>query len=282
MTETPTESKEVAKRPVALGAKMGDLDAAYRLSKALAMAKMMPDGLQGKPSDVLALMLYGQDLGLTPMQSIQGIYVVKGKPQISGQLWIALAKQRGHRVFVPCRDCGDAPEKHPAAGHAYVRDHDATRCTIKVVRGDTGEMHAETFTIDDARTAKLLTNDNWTKYPKRMLLWRAATDCLRFLAPEIALGFYTWGDDVTDDAPAVEQVDESAVVADGQTVESKVTQVRLKDEIGQLADEFDFSRTAPQDADDEPVEPEPADDYVCEQCGAVGQHFEEYCTGAVS
>lgn len=271
-----TESTEIMRQPVSLGAPMTDLDTAYRLSKALAMAAIMPDTLRGKPNDVLAVMLYGQDLGLSPMQAVQGIYVVKGKPQISGQLWIALAKQRGHRVFVPCRQCGEAPEKHPAAGHPYVADHDTTRCTVRVVRGDTGETHAETFTIEDARTAKLLTNDNWSKYPKRMLLWRAATDCLRFIAPEIALGFYAWGDDVTDEAPTVEQV----VAEPVKTVETKVTEAVLTDQISQLADQFDFSGKANEQTDEtepETYEPEPADNYACEICGVKGQHFEEFC-----
>jgi hypothetical protein len=87
---------EIVKKPVDLGKPVLDLDDAYRLSKALSMASVLPDTIRGNPNDVLALMLYGQDLGMSPMQSIQGIYVVKGKPQLSATTWIALARQRGH------------------------------------------------------------------------------------------------------------------------------------------------------------------------------------------
>jgi hypothetical protein len=95
---------------------MTDLDEAYRLSKNLALASLMPDALRGKPSDVLAMMLYGQDLGLSPMQAIQGIYVVKGKPQLSGTTWIALARKAGHRVrIIESNDVhgGDRPLGRP-------------------------------------------------------------------------------------------------------------------------------------------------------------------------
>src|SRR5689334_20651647 len=86
------------RRPVALGSRLTDLDSAFRLAKNLAVADLMPRDLKQKPSDVLAIMMYGQDLGLTPMQSIQGIYVVKGKPQLSSQTWTALARRAGHKL----------------------------------------------------------------------------------------------------------------------------------------------------------------------------------------
>lgn len=162
------------KAPVTLSRPLTDIDQAWRMATALASSSLLPDALRNKASDVLSMILYGQDLGLSPMQAIQGIYVVKGKPQMSAQTWIALTRRAGHRLSV--------------------LEHTAEKCTVEITRGDTGEAHAETFTIADAQTAKLTSNDTWSKYPKRMLLARAVTNCCRFICPEIALGFGTEGE----------------------------------------------------------------------------------------
>jgi hypothetical protein len=171
------------KAPVSLSRPLTDIDQAWRMATALAASSLLPDALRNKASDVLSMILYGQDLGLSPMQSIQGIYVVKGKPQLSAQTWIALTRRAGHRLSV--------------------LEHTAETCTVEIVRGDTGETHAETFTIADAKTAKLTSADGmYTKYPKRMLLARAVSNCCRFACPEIALGFSIEGEyDEPDAAP---------------------------------------------------------------------------------
>lgn len=160
--------------PVSLSRPLTDIDQAWRMAQALAGSSLLPDALRNRASDVLSMILYGQDLGLSPMQAIQGIYVVKGKPQMSAQTWIALTRRAGHRIAVT--------------------EHTTETCTVEITRGDTGESHAETFTIADARTAKLTSNDTWTKYPKRMLLARAVTNACRFICPEIALGFGAEGE----------------------------------------------------------------------------------------
>ena len=66
-----TTTDETGNRlPVAVGIPLNGLDEAFRLAKNLAVASVLPDSLRGKPSDVLAIVLYGQELGLAPMQAI--------------------------------------------------------------------------------------------------------------------------------------------------------------------------------------------------------------------
>ncbi len=84
--------------PVSVGIPLNGLDEAYRLAQALPLAAVVPKDLKGKPSDILAVLLYGLELGLAPMQSLQGIYIVKGKPQLSSQTWTAMARRAGHKV----------------------------------------------------------------------------------------------------------------------------------------------------------------------------------------
>jgi len=159
------------KQPVALGRPQNDFDTAYRLSGNLAASSLLPDTLRGKPSDVLVTVLYGQELGLAPMQAIQSIYVVKGRPTISAQLWVALTRRAGHKFRV----IDETPES----------------CTVEVERSDDpGHPTRVTYTLEQARVAGLLSNSTWRNHPHAMLYARAASTACRRACPEIALGFY--------------------------------------------------------------------------------------------
>jgi hypothetical protein len=61
-----------------------DLHGQMELAKVLGMSALLPQALRGKPADVLVTVMYGREMGLTPMQSIQGIYVVNGRPPAPG------------------------------------------------------------------------------------------------------------------------------------------------------------------------------------------------------
>ena len=123
----------------------------------------------------------------------------------------------------------------PAASTARTR---SATCTIEITRGDTGESHAETFTIEDARTAKLLSNGVWLTYPKRMLLARAVTNCCRFICPEIALGFGAEGE---YDEPAASPEQALAHAVDARTPEPEpedVHDAEVVDEPAQTDEEI--------------------------------------------
>jgi hypothetical protein len=156
--------------PVHLVGPQDDLEQAFRLAKALAMSTIIPDSLRGKPSDILVITLYGQELGLAPMQAIQVIDVVKGRPTLRANLWVALARRAGHKVRVP-----------EATGEA---------CTVTVIRHDDpdGPITAR-YTIEDAKQARLLSNTNYQTNPAAMLYARAASTAIRRACPEVAMGF---------------------------------------------------------------------------------------------
>lgn len=285
-TSTTTPSTEVATRQpkkvaVNVGVPLKGLDEAYRLSQALAMAGLMPKDLRGKPSDVLAILLYGQEVGLAPMQAIQGIYVVNSRPTLAAQTWLALLRRSGHRAFVPCKTCDGAGEDHlpgkPHADHRYDPDHDERRCRVTIVRGDTGAMHTEKFDLDDAKTAGLAGKDIWKAHPRRMTLARAVSNCARFICPEVAMGFYAEGeelDDADDIAPGVFHVAEPAVGArttgpaagsapidEAEIVEPEAA----REEVSRIAEEFDFAGSASDQARAQ---------NVCTECGQTG-HFDD-------
>jgi len=183
---------EQVKPPVPLSGQIADLDSAYRYACALAQADILPQDLRGKPSNVLLIMLYGQYLNIPPVISTQVISVVKGRPQIAGKMLLAKVREAGHKPKIV---------------------HGDGKCTVTIVRGDDGTEHTEEFTLDDAVTAKLCTIKDgrpyarskngeplpWENYPTRMLMWRAVSQCVDIICPEVKMGFGVEGEYGADD-----------------------------------------------------------------------------------
>lgn len=159
-----------SKPPVQLIGPQDDLEQAYRFAQALAQSQLVPEALRGKPSDILVITLFGQELGLPPMQAMQVIDVMKGRPTLRANLWVALARKAGHKV--------------------RITENTEKAATVTVVRSDDpdGPITAR-YTLEDAKTAGLLTNANYTKNPKAMLYARAASTAIRQACPEVAMGF---------------------------------------------------------------------------------------------
>lgn len=169
-----------------------DLAQVMELSRVLAMSRLLPNSLQGKPADVLVAIMYGQEIGIAPMQAIQAIYVVNGRPTISAQLWVALARRAGHRV--------------------RVREETDTSCTVEVERADDPDRPTVvTYTLEQAKKAKLTSKDVWTQHTASMLYARAVSTACRRACPEIALGF---GDETDRETEAVERPSLAQVAAE--------------------------------------------------------------------
>lgn len=70
-----------------------NMEDAWRTSELLARASIIPEALRGKPHDVLVAVLTGAELGISPMQALREVYVVKGRPFIASLLRVALIRQ---------------------------------------------------------------------------------------------------------------------------------------------------------------------------------------------
>jgi hypothetical protein len=213
-----------------------NLQEAMDLSKIIAVSDFVPDDLQGKPGNVLVIMLYGMELGISVMSAMNEISTINKRPTLKASLVRAKFRERGHRIGVVCgvdvgggRLCGELPE-HAIHGvptdrdpgmHPFVPDHTNERCTVKAIRRDTGETAVVTWTIEDALTAGLVQRVDggkyiarskfkpneakpWEKYPKAQLYARASAWAVRQLAPEVLLGLYTTEEvrDMQGDGPS--------------------------------------------------------------------------------
>jgi hypothetical protein len=155
------------------------------LSDVIANTEMVPTGLRGRPDAVCAVILYGHELGLGPMQSLNTINVIGGRPALSPEGMRALVLSAGHAIRV--------------AG-------DDTAATVQCHRREwaTDDWTAHTFTMDDANRAKLTgkADSSWSKYPRAMLIARATSEACRADFSDVIRGLSYTTDEVAD-MPAV-------------------------------------------------------------------------------
>ena len=161
---------EIVPLPVAVERDtFGVLGDAIALAEAIHKTEMVPQVLRGRPDGVLAVVLAGHELGLGPMQSLQTIDLIQGRPALSPEGMRALVLSRGHGLTVEARD---------------------DQCTVKVRRREwaAGDWSAFTFTMVDAERAGLTEKDNWVKYPRAMLMARATAEACRAVFADVIAG----------------------------------------------------------------------------------------------
>jgi len=147
------------------------LDEAMKYSEMLARSTIIPKYYQGKAADVLIAVQMGQELGLKPIQALQNIAVINGKPSIYGDACIALVKS--HPAFEDIKEYFDDTT-------------DTAHCEIKR-KGQS--WHKTSFSRKDAEKASLWGKQGpWTQYPKRMLQMRARGFNLRDSFPDALQG----------------------------------------------------------------------------------------------
>lgn len=164
---------------------------ALEFSKYLAASDMVPKQYRGKPGDCLIAMQWGYEIGMKPLQALQSIAAVNGRPSIYGDAGKAMLLAAG------CQIDEDDIEK--------VRETGRARC--KITRP--GRKPTErTFSIDDAKTARLWGKEGpWTNYPYRQMAWRAFWFAARDAAADLLRGMGGAEElqDIPSETPAASQ-----------------------------------------------------------------------------
>ena len=145
------------------------IDEALRMADIMAKASIIPKDYQGNSGNILVAIQWGAELGLPPLQAMQSIAVINGRPSLWGDAVIGLVRGSGLLESI----------------HEEVTDTQAT-CTVKRRGEDPAERH---FTMEDAKRAGLLGKPGpWSQYPKRMLQMRARAWALRDVFPDVLRG----------------------------------------------------------------------------------------------
>ena len=153
---------------------------AKEFSNLLAGSGMVPQNYQGKPADIMVAVMWGYELQLQPLQALQNISVINGKPSVWGDTAIALV--RSHHA---CRGVKEWIDGEGDKMIAY--------CEVKRAhKGKDDETITSSFSMADARQAGLLNKKGpWSQYPKRMLQMRARGFALRDAFPDALKGVIT-------------------------------------------------------------------------------------------
>jgi hypothetical protein len=131
---------------------------------------MLPSGIKSKEAAAL-IILKGRELGLSFMTSIANIHVINGKPTMSAELIQGLARRNLPGLTINILESTKDVAK------------------IEFIRPEKGSKpFVQTFTLDEANSAKLTSKDVWKSYPAAMLWSRAVTAGLRKVCPEALMG----------------------------------------------------------------------------------------------
>lgn len=191
------------------------------LAKIISRSDLAPKDYRGKPENTMVAIMMGQEIGVSPMQAVQGIAVINGRPSVWGDLLLALC--RAH----PLCDYVDESLEFDANGNVSAAICKASR---------NGNAQERRFSVEDAKRAGLWTKDGpWKQYPQRMLQMRARGFCLRDLFADALKGL----------ASAEEQHDAAVVTVVSQPQPSAPAQQQITQERPQYPPD-NFDRNLPR------------------------------------
>src|SRR3990167_8921239 len=174
----PTLSTAIATTAVALPAfslRATSLAEAMQYARLMANSELVPKDFKGKPESVLIAVQMGSELGLGPVQSLQSIAVINGRPTMWGDGFWALIV--GNQA---CEDQWDEELGEPGT--------DTFGFRVYLKRFGRRPV-SRSFTIGMAKRAGLWGKSGpWTQYPERMLLMRARALAGRDVFPDALKG----------------------------------------------------------------------------------------------
>jgi hypothetical protein len=153
------------------------LGEAIEFAKLISDSGMVPKDYVNKPGAIVVAIQMGMEVGLLPIQALQSIAVINGRPGLWGDGALAIVK--AHPDFVSIHE--DDPET--------IKKNNKATCIIK--RRNQPDVKA-TFGQDDAQTAGLWKKAGpWTTAPFRMMQIRARGFAMRDQFPDALKGIKT-------------------------------------------------------------------------------------------
>jgi hypothetical protein len=159
------------------GLALQSFDDAHRFAKMVAASEFAPKDFRGKPESCLLAIQHGSEVGLSPMQSLQSIAVINGRPTIWGDAALALVQSSQACEFV----------------REYLEgEGDNLTAVCECKRRGYPAANVVRFSVADAKKASLWGKSGpWTQYPQRMLALRARGFALRNTFADALRGLIT-------------------------------------------------------------------------------------------
>lgn len=175
MTMSPYEAPAAQELEVRRGAPVPDLITwameagdVHKVAQMLAATSFVPKVLQGRPDEIAAQILYGREVGMSPMVALQHINIIEGRASLSALSMRGLAQSAGVKFRLD-----EATE---------------TRCRYSAMAPGDRDWTTVTWTLDQAKKLDLASKKNWQKQPGAMLIARATSQLCRLVAAPMFLG----------------------------------------------------------------------------------------------
>jgi len=148
-----------------------DFESVWRMSTVLCKTGMIPACFKDKPEDTAAAIMWGMEIGISPIVSLQSIAVINGRPSLWGDILPAMVTKAGHKL-----------------DETIEGDGATLKATCVLTRRD-GHTVTRSFSMADAKRAGLATKTGpWTQYPQRMVQMRARSWAVRDGAADVLRG----------------------------------------------------------------------------------------------
>ena len=198
-----------------LAVPVDEMPITYTTLEMLASLPTTPERFQGKPRDMLAVVLVGRELGVKPMSSINNLYLVDGDVAMKGKLMSALVHRAGHQLRIKIK-----------ASEVTASAHRRDPYTHKLEK--VGEV---TFGQDDAEQAGLSDKPAYENFPTIMWSWRAISALCRVYFSDVLEGVGYVPDDlgiVTPPEMIPDDIDielSENLIGEAEVVEGAVSEV---------------------------------------------------------
>jgi hypothetical protein len=225
-----------------------NLTEAIALAKMMAASEIVPKDYQKKPANIIVAIQFGAEIGLPPMQSLQSVSVINGRPALWGDGALALCS--GHPDF---EDIQESTEGTVAT------------CIVKR-RGRSPVIRK--FSDDDAAKAGLLNKGPWIQYRNRMRQMRARGFALRDSFADVLKGI-----SLAEEAMDI-PTDTSQAKTQRESMTLDIANLQPSSEPNRGHEDTGLSRNASPklDKDEQAQAPAKEAPTMCGECRKIGGH----------
>lgn len=178
-----------------------------------------------KPAQAVVIMAHGEELGLSPLASMQGITIIEGNIGYRGNLIATLLRQHEHYDY-------------------RVIERTNERCTLQfLIDGvpipDDEDEGKVTYTVEDAKRAELIKpRSNWVKTPRAMCFNRVLTEGMRVHFPDLTAGTPVYSTE------EIEEIVTEPVVVDAEVVDESPPPTLASEKVEHLAKGYELAKPA--------------------------------------
>lgn len=184
------------------------MNMSFRTATMLAKSGIVPDSFRNSPENCLIAIDLGNRMDMSPLQVMQNLYVVKGKPAWSGSFCAGAIAGSGR--FTPIEFCFVGQAGTPDFG-----------CYVKSTRKSDGQVCRGTaVTMRMAKEEGWLDKpgSKWRTMPEQMMCYRAASFFAKAYCSDFLLGLPTLEE--VQDVSGYESREKTVVTLAGRNTET--------------------------------------------------------------